>query len=77
MNHIMPRHSVLAIALTLFCNVGARAEALAGAGTFILHLVAKPAGKETYTLRPTSTGLHLQSHFEYSDRGTPVPLDYF
>ena len=73
---IMPRFSALVLGLILLCVTDSRAQPVVGSGTFILHLAAKPAGKETYTLTSTSSGLHLQSHFEYSDRGAPVPLDF-
>lgn len=72
----MPKHPVRVLALTPLCVLVSLAQPVVGSGTFILHLVAKPAGKERYTLTSTSSGLHLQSHFEYSDRGAPVPLDF-
>jgi hypothetical protein len=66
----------LIAALTFFGATNSLAQPVFSSGTFILHLVAKPAGKETYSLIPTSSGLRLKSHFEYSDRGAPVPLDF-
>ena len=72
----MRKVSILAVMVTLCDITGSHAQILSGSGMFILHLVAKPAGKETYTLTSTSSGLRLQSHFEYLDRGTPVPLDF-
>ncbi len=71
----MGETSTLAAVVMLFVITGSSAEVPASSGTFILHLVAKPAGKETYSLTRTPSGLQLKSHFEYSDRGAPVPLD--
>src|SRR5579859_6268635 len=62
--------------LTFSGATNSLAQPVFSSGTFILHLVAKPARKETYSLTPTSSGLRLKSHFEYSDRGAPVPLDF-
>ena len=63
-------------ALPFVVIANSSAQPVFDAGTFILHLVAKPAGKETFSLTPTSSGQRLKSHFEYSDRGAPVPLDF-
>jgi imidazolonepropionase-like amidohydrolase len=63
-------------ALPFVVITNSRAQPVFDSGTFILHLVAKPAGKETFSLTPTSSGQRLKSHFEYSDRGAPVPLDF-
>jgi len=59
--------SMLAAVVMLFAITGSNAEVPARSGTFILHLVAKPAGKETYSLTGTPLGLQLKSHFEYDE----------
>ncbi len=49
--------SVLAAVVMLFAITGSSTEVPTSSGTFILHLVAKPAGKETYSLSRTPSGL--------------------
>ena len=43
-------------------------------GTFRLHKFAQPIGTETYTITRQDDTLTLESHFTFTDRGTPVPL---
>jgi Amidohydrolase family len=43
-------------------------------GTFRLHKFAQPIGDETYTITSDRTGLVIESHFTFTDRGTQVPL---
>jgi hypothetical protein len=44
-------------------------------GTFILHKVLKPTGRETYEIARDGDRLVLRSEFEYTDRRTKVPLE--
>ena len=44
-------------------------------GTFILHKFAKAIGKETYSIETSGDTYTLTSHFLFTDRGTPVPLE--
>ena len=44
-------------------------------GTFVLHKFAKAIGKETYAIQTTGDHYTLTSHFLFTDRGTPVPLE--
>jgi imidazolonepropionase-like amidohydrolase len=43
-------------------------------GTFVLHNVLKPTGRETYEIVRDQDGLVLKSEFAYTDRLTRVPL---
>jgi imidazolonepropionase-like amidohydrolase len=45
-------------------------------GTFVLHKVGNPIGRETWQITTGPEGARtLTSRFEFSDRGTKVPLD--
>lgn len=44
-------------------------------GTLLLHFIQLPVGKETYQLKSAADGtLTLHSEFEYTERGSKVPL---
>ena len=43
-------------------------------GKFRLHKFEQPIGEETYTIMPDGTALTLKSEFEFTDRGSKVPL---
>ena len=43
-------------------------------GKFRLHKFEQPIGEETYTIMPDGTALILKSEFEFTDRGSKVPL---
>ena len=43
-------------------------------GKFRLHKFEQPIGEETYTITPDGTALILKSEFEFTDRGSKVPL---
>jgi imidazolonepropionase-like amidohydrolase len=46
------------------------------AGTFVLHKIGNPIGRETWhVVSEVDGGRRLVSHFAFSDRGTEVPLD--
>jgi hypothetical protein len=51
------------------------AQQPATSGTFILHKFAKAIGKETYSIQTTGDTYTLTSHFLFTDRGSPVPLE--
>ena len=51
------------------------AELPASSGTFALHKFAKAIGKETYSIAQSGDTYTLSSHFEFTDRGTKVPLE--
>ena len=43
-------------------------------GKFRLHKFEQPIGEETYTITPDGSSLTLKSEFEFTDRGSKVPL---
>ncbi|HXO39322.1 MAG TPA: hypothetical protein VN872_11830, partial [Candidatus Acidoferrum sp.] len=43
-------------------------------GVFNLHKFEQLIGKETYTLTRAADEVILNSDFQFTDRGTPVPL---
>ncbi len=44
-------------------------------GTFLLQKFAQPIGKETYSIEASGDTYTLTSHFLFTDRSTPVPLE--
>ena len=46
----------------------------AESGKFRLHKFEQPIGEETYTITPDGSTLTLKSDFEFTDRGSKVPL---
>ena len=72
----LPLFSVLALGLALPALTALPASAQqANDGTFVLHKFAKAIGKETYTIDARADSYTLTSHFLFTDRGTPVPLE--
>jgi len=51
-----------------------QADSVVESGRFILHKFQQPIGQEEYRLTRTSAGLALADTFEFTDRGTAVPL---
>ena len=51
------------------------AQQPASSGTFVLHKFAQPIGKETYTIESAGQTYKLTSHFLFTDRSSPVPLE--
>ena len=51
------------------------AQQPASSGTFVLHKLAQPIGKETYTIESGGHTYTLTSHFLFTDRSSPVPLE--
>jgi amidohydrolase family protein len=67
----------LAVLLLLACVLAnaARAQEPATSGTFVLHKMARPIGKETYSIDTKGGAYTLTSHFLFTDRGEDVPLE--
>ncbi|AXC11643.1 Amidohydrolase family protein [Acidisarcina polymorpha] len=53
----------------------ATAQQAATSGTFVLHKFARAIGKETYSVETKANDYTLTSHFLFTDRGEPVPLE--
>jgi imidazolonepropionase-like amidohydrolase len=51
------------------------AQQPASSGTFVLHKFAQPIGKETYKIENAGQTYTLTSHFLFTDRSSPVPLE--
>ena len=51
------------------------AQQPATSGTNVLHKFARPIGKETYSIAVSGGTYTLSSHFLFTDRSTPVPLE--
>jgi imidazolonepropionase-like amidohydrolase len=66
----------LAITFVQKCSAcAAVAQETATSGTFALHKFAKAIGKETYSIETKGDDYTLTSHFLFTDRGSPVPLE--
>jgi Amidohydrolase family len=63
---------LFAITAPVFAN---QAQQPATSGTFILHKFAKQNGRETYSIEQKDDVYTLTSHFLFTDRGSPVPLE--
>jgi hypothetical protein len=63
------------LALLLLAATGLAAQLPATSGTFTLHKFAKAIGRETYSIQSTGDTATLTSHFLFTDRGSPVPLE--
>jgi hypothetical protein len=57
----------------LACTAAAQQPAISGA--FALHKFAKAIGNETYSIEAKGDDYTLTSHFLFTDRGSPVPLE--
>jgi imidazolonepropionase-like amidohydrolase len=72
----MTTRSIPLLHLVLPLTLLGRPPAADTAGAFVLHKIGNPIGRETWHLSTTSDGGHaLSSRFEFSDRGTKVPLE--
>jgi hypothetical protein len=67
--------SLCTLAFVIVCAAGLAAQQPADSGTFVLHKFAKAIGKETYSIEKTGEDYRLTSHFLFTDRGSPVPLE--
>ena len=65
----------LSLAVLLGGSVAASAQQPATSGTFVLHKFARAIGKETYSIETKGDTYTLTSHFLFTDRSTPVPLE--
>jgi imidazolonepropionase-like amidohydrolase len=68
-------HRSLSLALLLAASLPASAQQPATSGTFVLHKFARSIGKETYSIQTSGDSYTLTSHFLFTDRNTPVPLE--
>jgi hypothetical protein len=72
---VVVTESVLLLLATTACVThNARAQAVAEADSFRLHKFAQPIGWEHYRITPDSGSLRITSSFEFTDRGSRVPL---
>jgi hypothetical protein len=65
---------VFGCVLAAFASV-ASAQRVTTSGAFTLYKFARAIGKETYSIQPRGDNYTLTSHFLFTDRGTPVPLE--
>jgi Amidohydrolase family len=72
--HVCRRLSI-SITLALVSVASVSAQEPATSGTFVLHKFAKAIGKETYSIETAGENYKLTSHFLFTDRGSPVPLE--
>ncbi len=63
---------LLALTPAILCSQATTASA--DTGRFRLHKFEQPIGEETYTITRDADNLTLKSDFEFTDRGTKVPL---
>jgi imidazolonepropionase-like amidohydrolase len=66
------RSSIVAV---LLAGAAASAQQPATSGTFVLHKFARAIGKETYSIEVKGDAYTLTSHFLFTDRSSPVPLE--
>lgn len=75
-NNVLDMHSPQRVfCIALLAATCLRADPPATSGTFVLHKFAKAIGKETYSIDQHAGTYTLSSHFEFTDRGTKVPLE--
>ena len=69
------RTLLLSVLLLLLASAGALAQSQPiESGKFRLHKFEQPIGEESYTIRTDGDSLVITSKFEFTDRGTEVPL---
>lgn len=68
------RNCIVACFLAMFA-CAAQAQGPSTSGAFTLFKFAKAIGKEAYSIQPNGDEYTLTSHFLFTDRGTPVPLE--
>ncbi len=69
------RSAVCLVLLTIPTILFSQAAPSSESGKFRLHKFEQPIGEETYTIRPDGDTLTLKSQFEFTDRGSKVPLN--
>jgi len=72
--------ALLSLAFALAFAAPAPAQNAAGpavveSGKFRLHKFEQPIGEETYEVTRDGDSLLIKSHFKFTDRGSPVPLE--
>lgn len=67
--------AVLSSIFTLLTTNALAAQQPAASGTFTLHKFAKAIGEEKYSIQSTADTDTLTSHFLFTDRSSPVPLE--
>ena len=72
----MFRNATLTSLLLIVCAsvLAAQADSSVESGRFTLHKFQQPIGREEYALTRVRDGVALVDSFEFTDRGTPVPL---
>ena len=65
---------VVALAPVALLSQAATSVASTDSGRFRLHKFEQPIGEETYTITRDANTLTLKSDFEFTDRGSKVPL---
>jgi hypothetical protein len=65
----------IALAFAFLPASVALAQQPASSGTFVLHKFAQPIGKESYAIADSDQTYTLTSHFLFTDRSRPVPLE--
>ena len=68
---------LLVVAATLALNAFVQAQAASpvSSGRFRLHKFEQPIGQESYTIARDGDVLLLRTDFEFTDRGSKVPLE--
>lgn len=73
---LLNRRIGLAVAFVLVSSDWMAAQATpAASGSFVLHKFARAIGSETYSIENKGDEYTLTSHFLFTDRGSPVPLE--
>ena len=69
-------HTLIAFFLALLLQVSVHGQTPQAieSGTFRLHKFEQPIGQETYTITRAGDSLVIDSKFEFTDRGSKVPL---
>ena len=68
------RKTACVVALALL-PAACMAQQPASSGVFVLHKFAHAIGRETYSISEHGDAYMVESHFLFTDRGKPVPLD--
>lgn len=71
---LLPLAFVLAFAAHAQAQ-SAAAPSVVESGRFRLHKFEQPIGEETYEVTREGDSLVVKSHFKFTDRGSPVPLE--
>jgi len=69
------RRLVLCLAIAQAILPGLAGQQPETSGTFVLHKFGRAIGKETYSIAASGDQYTLTSHFLFTDRNSPVPLE--